>query len=330
MWRAALELTADPDAIARVQSAMLAWFDAERIELPWRQRRTPYAVLVSEFMLQQTQRERVVPKYRAFMLRFPDLPALAAASTADVIREWAGLGYNSRALRLHQLARRVVADGGEIPAEMDCLRELPGVGDYTARAVLCFGFDQPIACVDTNIRRVLRRVLVGSPGPMGARTTPAADLVLAERALVRKRAADWNAALMDLGALICRARMPMCDRCPVSVWCAARPVFTAGDDEAPRKVAEPRQPYSVGGIRAGAKAPFAASDRFLRGRIVDVLRALPDDTALALTELARLATGMALPPQTERVQLLVERLEREGLVVAESAGDGETRYRLPV
>ncbi|HLZ71574.1 MAG TPA: A/G-specific adenine glycosylase [Dehalococcoidia bacterium] len=276
-------------------------------------------------MLQQTQRERVAPKYRAFMLRFPDLAALARASAADVIREWAGLGYNSRALRLHQAARRIMNEpGGCIPPALGRLRELPGVGEYTARAILCFGFNQPVACVDTNVRRVLRRIF---DGRSEAPSASSADNALAERVLVRGRAADWNAALMDLGALVCRARAPSCGHCPVSSWCAARPRL-ASEDSAPRKVAEASATYGAKPRRAHSQAPFAASDRFLRGRIVDVLRRLPDGEALPLADLALLASGMALPPQTERVARLADRLVRIGLIEGIATG-GETRFRLP-
>jgi A/G-specific adenine glycosylase len=318
-----------PEAVesaGSIQAALLAWFDAQQVQLPWRQGRDAYAVLVSEFMLQQTQRERVVPKYREFMLRFPNLATLAAASTADVIRAWAGLGYNSRALRLQQIARRLCAAGEPIPAGLDRLRDLPGVGDYTARAVSCFGYDQPVACVDTNVRRVLGRICSGL---VEAREPAATSLALAERMLVRERAADWNAALMDLGALICRARTPACERCPVARWCTARPAFQEASDAPLRRVAEPPASYRAGGAGPRSHGSFAASDRYLRGRIVAVLRSLSDGVALPIDDLAREATGMGLPPQTERVQTLVDRLVHEGLVVVVQRCSGEPAYQLP-
>ena len=142
---------------------LLAWYAAEgRSHLPWRHTRDPYAVLVSEVMLQQTQVDRVLPKYREFLDRFPTLQALAAAPASEAIKAWAGLGYNMRAVRLHEIARQAVAEyGGELPAALDGLLALKGIGRYTAGAVACFAFGLPVATVDTNIRRVLWRVFRG-------------------------------------------------------------------------------------------------------------------------------------------------------------------------
>jgi A/G-specific adenine glycosylase len=308
---------------APLQRALLGWFDAERVALPWRERRTPYAVLVSEFMLQQTQRDRVIPKYLSFMERFPNLTALAAASPADVIRAWAGLGYNSRALRLHQLACRLAAAGEEIPADLDRLRPLPGVGEYTARAVASFGHGVGVACVDTNVRRVLGRIVRGEQQPA---PRPKVDLALAEALVPAARAADWNAALMDLGALVCTAQSPRCDRCPATSLCAARPAFAPRSAALARTVAEGRGRYAAG---RQPREPFRSTDRYLRGRIVATLRDLADGASLDLDALALAATGMALPPQSERVALLVERLISEGMIEATAEDGGVRLYRLP-
>ncbi|HZQ38575.1 MAG TPA: A/G-specific adenine glycosylase [Dehalococcoidia bacterium] len=317
-----------PDGVAerlpRVQAALLAWFDAEQIALPWRQGRSPYAVLVSEFMLQQTQRERVIPKFLAFMERFPDLRTLAAASTADVIRAWSGLGYNSRALRLQQIARQVVTTGGALPSDVEALRCLPGVGEYTAQAISCFAFDEPVACVDTNVRRVLARIFGAAE-----RLSKAGVAVLASRALVRDRPADWNGALMDLGARICRARAPLCGNCPVARWCAARAAFSTEAGSALPRVAEAKPGYRTASRPKRQQPPFTASDRYLRGRIVAVLVELPDGATLAIEDLAVRASGMALPPQTERVRELASRLVREGLIALAENGAGAAGYRLP-
>lgn len=312
------------ERLAAVQAALLAWFGAEQVALPWRQGRTPYAVLVSEFMLQQTQRERVAPKFEAFLQRFPDLRSLADASTADVIRGWSGLGYNNRAVRLQQVARRLVSANTPLPRDVAALRSLPGVGEYTAQAISCFAYDEPVTCIDTNIRRVLGRIFAGAEEQSKAEIA-----ALAERALVRERAADWNAALMDLGALICRARTPLCPRCPVASWCAARAAGELSDRAELSRVAERRVLYRSARRPRRPEPPFSASDRYLRGRIVAVLRELPDGASLPLEELALRATGMALPPQTERVEALACRLRRDGLIVADDAGTGACRYRLP-
>jgi A/G-specific adenine glycosylase len=179
-------------ASAAMEKALLAWFRRHGRELPWRQTRDPYAILVSEVMLQQTQVARVVPHYLAFLERWPTVEALAAASPADVIREWQGLGYNRRALNLHRAARHIAGEGW--PAD---LTELPGVGRYTADAVSRFAHESDVLPVDTNIRRVLERT-GGEFGPASAHP------------------------LMDLGATICLARIPRCELCPLAEACPSR------------------------------------------------------------------------------------------------------------
>ena len=175
-----------------MESLLLTWFGQNGRDLPWRQTRDPYAILVSEVMLQQTQVARVVPRYLAFLERWSTAESLAAASPADVIREWQGLGYNRRALSLHRAARKIAAEGWP-----DDLTELPGVGRYTADAVARFAFDRPVLPVDTNVRRVLERT-GGEFGPASAH------------------------ALMDLGATVCLARIPRCDACPLAEECPSR------------------------------------------------------------------------------------------------------------
>ena len=171
---------------------MLAWFAEHGRDLPWRRTRDPYAILVSEVMAQQTQVERVVPRWRRWLERWPTVEALAAAWVGDVIREWQGLGYNRRALALHRAAQQVAAHGWP-----DDLCELPGVGRYTADAVACFAFGRPVLPVDVNVRRVSERT--------DHAFTPAAAQ-----------------ALMDLGKTICLARIPRCERCPLAAGCPSR------------------------------------------------------------------------------------------------------------
>ena len=175
-----------------MHAELLSWFAVHARDLPWRRTRDPYAILVSEVMLQQTQVERVVPRYRRWLERWPSAEALAAAAAADVIREWQGLGYNRRALNLHRAARLVAESGWP-----DDLTELPGVGAYTAAAIRNFAHGEPVLPLDTNVRRVLERSR-GSFGPHAAQ------------------------ALMDLGATVCLARIPRCETCPLAARCPSR------------------------------------------------------------------------------------------------------------
>jgi A/G-specific adenine glycosylase len=186
------------------QTALLGWFAEHARDLPWRRTRDPYAILVSEVMLQQTQVARVLERYSPWLERWPTPAALAAAPAADVVRAWAGLGYNRRALSLQNAARRVV-ELGEFPREIGELERLPGIGPYTARAIACFAFGAQVTALDTNVRRVLERSLG---------TTDVAPPAA--------RAWDWNQALFDLGAQVCLARVPRCERCPLAAACPAR------------------------------------------------------------------------------------------------------------
>ncbi|MGH2634199.1 MAG: A/G-specific adenine glycosylase [Tepidiformaceae bacterium] len=275
----------------------MAWYTANgRHELPWRLTRDPYAVLVSEVMLQQTQVDRVLPYYRRWLERWPTVEALAAATPGDVIREWAGLGYNRRALSLQRLAVEVSTHfGGAIPDDFAALRTLPGVGPYTAAAVASFAFEQSVPVADTNIARAVARVGLG----VASQKLAAPLALLAETAawLPAAGVRDHNLALMDLGAIVCRARAPSCDACPLAEVCRWRGAgFPAADAPLVR-----------------AAAPFEHTARFARGRIVDALRAGP---VLTEFELA------ALLPERHAAQLAgyLAALERDGLIAR--AADG--------
>jgi len=236
--------------------AVLAWFDVHGRDLAFRRTRDPYAVLVSELMAQQTQIGRATVAWSAWMTRFPTVRALADATPADVLRQWQGLGYNRRALNLHRAARAIVADhDGVVPDTLDALRALPGIGPYTARAVLAIAFGRPEGAVDTNVRRVLGRAVAGDPA-----TLPPAELqAIADDAVPRDRPGAWTHALMDIGATFCRPATPRCTGCPVRPFCrfAASPP-AARARAAPGIATEPR---------------FTSTTRWLRGRIIDRLRA---------------------------------------------------------
>jgi A/G-specific adenine glycosylase len=203
-----------PTNAARFRRRLLAWYRRAARDLPWRRTRDPYRVLVSEFMLQQTQVSRVLEFYPRFLRRYPSLEALARARPARVREVWEGLGYYRRAANLHRLARTVVREhGGRLPSEPDALERLPGVGPYTAGAVATFAYEKPAAAVDTNVRRVLGRAF----SCRTAKDTRTTALALQPR---RGRSAwAFNQALMELGALVCTARAPKCEACPVNRLC---------------------------------------------------------------------------------------------------------------
>ena len=243
-----VERTADDDT-----AAVLAWGVPRLRDLPWRRTRDPWAVLVSEVMLQQTQVVRVVPRWHAFLARFPSVAACAAAPLGDVLREWHGLGYPRRARDLHATARRVV-ELGAFPRDLAGLLALPGIGPYTARAVMAFAFELDAAVVDTNIARVYARVA-------GERLTPKRVQALADAALPSGDAWVWNQSVMDLGAVLCRPSNPRCGECPLRGMCAWR-----------GSAHHPDPAVGSSGV-SGRQAPFAGSDRQARGRLMRALSA---------------------------------------------------------
>ncbi|MBV8370775.1 MAG: A/G-specific adenine glycosylase, partial [Candidatus Eremiobacteraeota bacterium] len=271
----------------------------------WRATRDPYRVLVSEFMLQQTQVERVIPLYEAFLARFPDLPALAAADAGDVVRAWRGLGYNSRAVRLHALARAVVErHGGVLPADTAALRALPGIGAYTAAAVRAFAFELDDAAVDVNLRRVIHRVAFGLEFPPLADDRTLDTLAIA--AVPRGAAHDWNSALMDLGATLCTARAAKCLVCPLREGCAAAPVDPVQLAQRARAHAPRKPPQN--------SIPFERTTRYLRGRIIDRLRDVPARDALSLDVLHGDLARFVPADRLHEIPAVIDALVRDGIV----------------
>jgi A/G-specific adenine glycosylase len=210
-----------PDRAARrrFQRRLLRWYAVHGRDLPWRRTRDPYRVLVSEIMLQQTQVERVVPKYHEFLARYPTFESLARARPAEVRRTWRPLGYNIRPVHLQAIAREAVARyGGRLPADGKTLRTLRGIGPYTAGAILSFAYGQDAAVLDTNVRRVLGRVFLGPRGLARVRGQRA-FWALAETLVPPGGAYDFNQALMDFGATWCTPRRPRCPGCPMGAFC---------------------------------------------------------------------------------------------------------------
>jgi A/G-specific adenine glycosylase len=207
----------------RFRRRLLEWYRRNGRDLPWRQTRDPYRILVSEVMLQQTQVDRVLPKYHEWLEKYPTLAALASAPETDVSETWRPLGYNIRPRRLHAIARESVERyGGELPADEATLRSFKGIGAYTAGAVLSFAFGQRAAILDTNVARVLFRVFVGRGDPK-AHATRRHLWEISRTVLPMRQVFDFNQALMDFGATLCTARKPRCPVCPMRSGCAAYP-----------------------------------------------------------------------------------------------------------
>lgn len=265
---------------------MLRWYEERRGAYPWRVRPEPYRVLVSEFMLQQTQASRVVPAYGRFLKRFPTVASLARAPRADVIREWRGLGYNRRAVALSEAARAIVRDhGGRVPSDPKDLARLPGVGPYTAAAVASLGYGAAVPAVDTNVRRIVARALLGT----APHEVPSARInKLAAEWLDPRDPPGWNQALMDLGREVCRPT-PRCSICPLEDHCELR-------GRGRSAAAPPRR-----------QKPFPGSFRQVRGRVVELLR----DGPSTLGSLSRVG-GEPM----QRVAQAVAALNAEGVVRA--------------
>lgn len=202
-----------------MQYEVIRWYRENKRPLPWRST-TPYGVMVSEFMLQQTPVNRVLPVWEQWMKTWPDISSLATATRANLLRMWGRLGYPRRALRLHEAAQQIVKHhSGVVPNDLEQLRALPGVGEYTAAAIYSFAFGGEALVMDTNIRRLLARAYQGKQYPSVAITTAEREL---GRSLMPKEAAEWAAATMELGAVVCTAKSPQCSLCPIAKMCAWR------------------------------------------------------------------------------------------------------------
>lgn len=283
----------DDDAV----DSVIAWYDAHHRDLPWRRATaSPWGVLVSEIMLQQTPVVRVLPRWTVWMQRWPRPADLARAGTADVLRAWDTLGYPRRALRLHECARAITAaHDGDVPHTEEALCALPGIGEYTAAAVSAFAFAQRAVVVDTNVRRVLTRAVRGSALPASSLTATERSIAAAQVPEDRARSVAWNQAVMELGALVCTARRPRCEECPLAAgdcrWVAAG--SPAADPSAQRRVQR-----------------FEGTDRQMRGRIMKLLRTRGRATDADLLRLD--------PEDPDRVERCARSLVDDGLAVRRS------------
>ena len=288
----AVQFAVDEEALDEVAALIFDWWTLARKErdlLPWRSSKDPWAILVSEFMLVQTQVSRVAQRFGLFLEAFPSPQACAEAALGDVVRNWTGLGYNRRAVALHSTARIIVDEfDSKVPSAIDDLLSLPGVGPYTARAVLSFAFGDQVAVVDTNVIRVLARVT-------GTRLTPRSAQGLATRCMGTASAREWNLAAMDFGSLVCRSRGPKCSHCPIgrNGRCKWKSSAQGGvEDPALRRI---------------SVEPFEGSRRQARGRLVQACC----DGPVRWNEIS---TIMRWPGQILRAEQVAEGLVKEGML----------------
>jgi A/G-specific adenine glycosylase len=288
--------------MSELHEPILRWYDAHARELPWRSvAASPWSVMVSEFMLQQTPVVRVLPVHDRWLTRWPTPRALAAEPSGEAVRAWGRLGYPRRALRLHAAATAIVEQhGGEVPASYDDLRALPGIGDYTAAAIATFAYGRRHVVLDTNVRRVFTRAAVGAEFPGAAVTKAERELAASLLPQDEPTAATWSVAVMELGALVCTAANPGCAACPVADVCAWRAAGHPAYDGPPRKV-----------------QTWAGTDRQCRGRLLAVLR----DTD---GEVSRQRLDEAWSDEPQRTRCLAG-LVGDGLAVRTDAGT----YALP-
>ncbi|WP_408897887.1 A/G-specific adenine glycosylase [Nocardioides sp. R1-1] len=281
---------------------IVRWYDENARDLPWRRpEASPWSVLVSEFMLQQTPVARVLPVHEAWLARWPTPGALAAEPSGEAVRAWGRLGYPRRALRLHAAAVAITEEhAGEVPSTYDALLALPGVGDYTAAAVAAFAYGQRQVVLDTNVRRVLARTVSGVEFPPRSVNRAERELGAALLPEDAPTAATWSVAVMELGALVCTADRPRCGHCPVVDACAWQRAGAPAYDGPPRPV-----------------QTYAGTDRQCRGRLLAVLRDAP-----GAVDKARLDATWDQAGQRERA---LASLVADGLVVVGPDG----RYRLP-
>lgn len=279
---------------------LVVWFAERGRSLPWRDSRDPWEILVAETMLQQTRVSRVIDRWRRFLLRFPDVSTCAGAAVGEVIDEWVGLGYNRRAVNLHRTSLVIATEhGGRFPTALPVLLAMPGIGPYTARAIRVFAFELDDAVLDTNVARVLARTA-------GASLPRTAAQHLADRLVPPGRGWAWNQAMLDVGALHCSARRPVCAGCPFAARCRWQL------DGCP----EP-DPATGSAAVSTPQSRFAGSDREGRGRLVAALRPGPVGEA-------QLAAVMGWPDDAERARKVAATVVADGLAVQQAGV-----YRLP-
>jgi A/G-specific adenine glycosylase len=288
--------------VSSLHKTVISWYRFHKRELDWRKTRDPYVILISEIMLQQTQVARVREKLPLFLKSFPTVRSLAAASKADVLRAWKGMGYNNRAIRLHEMARSIRDNyHGTIPRDIETLLTLPGIGPYTAHALSCFAFRKSVPLVDVNIRRVLSRVFRKIKNPTDAFDEPASWKFAED--ILPQDAYTWNQALMDIGATICTARRPSCNSCPIATLCCSRSSLQNISTQRPNLQPKKPEPTHDGVPR-----------RIWRGRIVEALRNVNGNGSISLPSLGKTIKPDFRKADDTWLRSLIILLENDGIV----------------
>jgi A/G-specific adenine glycosylase len=267
----------------KIQKLVLSWYKNHGRQLPWRETKDPYKILVSEIMLQQTQVDRVIPKYYAFLDKFPTPIELAQSSKADVLKLWSGLGYNRRALYLHKCAQEI-KDG--FPKDYNQLIKLSGIGPYTASAILSFSFNENITVIDVNIERIFKRIFYNEFDNIQE---------LANTILPLGQTRDWHNALMDIGAQFCKARNPKCENCPINAIC-----ISANDSEKIKKTWKKKK-----------VKPFKESNRIVRG---EILKLLTKKENIEIKEVIKHLKEKSINRDKEKFLKIIEELEKDKLL----------------
>jgi A/G-specific adenine glycosylase len=298
-----------PDRTQNIRRRITGWYTKRKRILQWRFTIDPYEILVSEIMLQQTQVSRVKIKLPLFLERFPDFSALASAPKSDVVKAWKGMGYNNRAVRLHEIAKKVTTEhSGKLPSDIETLKTLPGIGEYTSHAVACFAFRQRVPVVDVNIRRVLSRVYWKMKSPGDYRSDK--DAWLKAEKILPRDAYTWNQALMDFGATVCTARNPLCNDCPVSSFCLSMKNMQRPENNRPgHSDGKYREPIHAGIPR-----------RFWRGRVVEALRSLNGKQSVSLPELGKRIKEDFHIRELPWLGDIISRLSKDGVVTMAKKG----------
>ena len=288
---------------------MIKWYRSEGRDLPWRHTRDPYAIFIAELMLQQTQVNRVIPKWYSFLTLYPNWTSLAAAPSADLIRQWVGLGYNKRIIRARKTAQ-IVKDRhqGLLPSKPDLLEALPGIGKYTSSAIQCFAFNKSVPVVDVNINRVLTR-FYGIKTPQ----TDAYIRELANKALPKKNSYDWNQGLMDIGASICKANTVHCAMCPLTKSCSTSSAGTT----------------TIISQSKISQSKYLGSNRYYRGKILNFLKLHIHNDKFGLDQLSTALRQTTKDNNMEQIKKALQGLHRDELVDLHPNAKEPTHVSLP-